>query len=203
MGKALVLKLKTFAVGLAALFVSGCGYVAAMRTPVVVKENCQAAPEASEFLSKFALNPAAVVVLKEPTPLQYANNSLATIKDQQAIALLAQTREQCFAKLEEVNPDPQGRLLYNGTNLVMAHLYNREITFGRANEMASALQQELVGEAQKRVAADRARWANVAALGSAIYLNSLQSQVQASRPTVLSCSGFRTGAMQTAQCVAQ
>jgi hypothetical protein len=59
-GKALVLKLKAFAVGLAALFVSGCGYVAAMRTPIVVKENCQAPPEASEFLSKFPLNPAAV-----------------------------------------------------------------------------------------------------------------------------------------------
>jgi hypothetical protein len=81
---------------------SGCGYVAASRTQVVLKENCQAPPETSEFLSKFALNPVAVVVLKEPTALQYANNSLATTNDQRAIALLAQAREQCFGKLEDL-----------------------------------------------------------------------------------------------------
>jgi len=182
---------------------AGCSYVEAIRTPIVEREHCQPPPEAAEFLSKFALNPHAFLVFASPTPKQLANNSFADENDRSSISLLASARQACFSSLEAVNTDPQGRVLFNGTNLILARVYNREIPFGKANEMGFAMQQEIMATEQSRIAVDKEHWARVAASGGTIYLTSLRSQVQTNRPTFLSCSTMNSGAVQNTQCVAQ
>jgi hypothetical protein len=180
-----------------------CSYVEAIKTPIVEKEHCQPPPEAAEFLSKFALNPHAILVFASPTPKQLANNSFADENDRSSISLLASARQDCFTNLNAVNADPQGRVLFNGTNLILARVYNREISFGKANEMGIAMQQEIMTTEQSRIAADKEHWARVAASGAAIYLTSLRSQVQTDRTTVLNCSTMNNGQTQNTQCVAQ
>jgi hypothetical protein len=182
---------------------AGCGYVEAIRTPIAEREHCQPPPEAAEFLSKFALNPHAILVFASPTPKQLANDSFADENDRSSISLLASARQDCFTNLNAVNTDPQGRVLFNGTNLILARVYNREISFGKANEMAIAMQQEIMATEQSRIATDKEHWARVAASGAPIYLTSLRSQVQTDRTTVLNCSAVNIGQTQNTQCVAQ
>jgi len=189
---------------LAASMVGGCGYVANMQTGYVFGKYCKAPSDsdANAFLAKFALDQNRIIAIGNPTPLQLADTTFAEDQDRRAIATLAVSRAECFRQLESVNPDPQGRTLYNGTNIILARLFNREISFAQANRMAMSLMEEVMSLVQRREAARQEQWANVAAAGAAIYLNSVQSQIQTNRPTVLNCNTVRTSTTQSMQCVA-
>jgi hypothetical protein len=93
--------------------------------------------------SYFALDDGRTIIMfGAPSAVQLADGTVAKDSDRQAIVKLSSARDLCFRRLQSVNPDPLGPMYYNGMNVILARLYNREMTFGQANQIGAGLTSE-------------------------------------------------------------